>query len=214
VTCRQLSRPLRVALALSVVAGACACTDRGPPPSARGPAPAPPSTASLAAGTPTADVPTSGTPTLARAPTNCPPPRPKLQRVSSRLAPLTGGRPVWAGFYARLDPRSGRLHLEEDAPHTPDGWRIKVLWAVAEDQLTPVTVHGRELRTGKALRIDVGDAPQSRVATLDPANPGTPAFQGEPREFPSYVYFPRAGCYAIEARWGAGHWRFVLAVGR
>jgi hypothetical protein len=134
--------------------------------------------------------------------------------VTSRLAPLAGRRPVWAGFYARLDPMSGRLHLEKDAPHTADGWRIKVLWAVAENQRTAVTVHARELPSGRPLRIDIDDAPKSGVATLDPANPGTPALQGEPREFPSYMYFPHAGCFEVEARWAGGHWRFVIGVGR
>ncbi len=58
------------------------------------------------------------------------------------------------------------------------------------------------------------DSPAT-AATLDPANPGVPITSPRAyREFPSYGYFPGAGCYVLQATWGRGAWRIVVGVGR
>src|SRR6266511_4284798 len=88
-------------------------------------------------------------PTLAPAPTSCAGPKPHREKVSPDLAPLAGQRPVWAGFYAPLDVKSGTLTAA-----------------------------------------------------------------GEPREFPSYLYFAASGCYELHASWPGGGWKMVLGVGR
>jgi hypothetical protein len=152
--------------------------------------------------------------TLGPAPKSCPGPKPKRERVSTQLAPLAGRDPVWAGFYARLDERTGALHLARDTPRTSNGWRVKVLWAVAEHERAVIALRGRDLTSRARVRFGVGSAAVSTVGLLDPRKPGTPAFAGEPREYPSYLYFPEAGCYRLRATWPGGHWRMVLGVGR
>jgi hypothetical protein len=152
--------------------------------------------------------------TLKPAPISCPEPKPKREKVSPRLGPLAGQRPVWAGFYARLDMRTGTLHLLRDTRRTTHGWRIKTLWAVAADEHSLVGLRGHDIETGAAVKFEVGEAAVSTAGLLNPAKPGTPTPQGEPKEFPSYLYFPAAGCYELSARWQGGSWKMALGVGR
>ena len=56
-----------------------------------------------------------------------------------------------------------------------------------------------------------GQQPQA-VAVLAPEE-GNSTVPGV-ADLPSYGYFPRSGCYALEARWPTGGWRMVFAVGR
>jgi len=153
-------------------------------------------------------------PTLAPAPTSCAGPKPHREKVSPDLAPLAGQRPVWAGFYAPLDVKSGALHLPTDTPRTSNGWRIKTLWAVAEDQQGLVKVRGDDIKTGAVVRFKVGEAAISTTGVLDPRKPGTVTAAGEPREFPSYLYFAASGCYELHASWPGGGWKMVLGFGR
>jgi len=130
------------------------------------------------------------------------------------LAPLAGQRPVWAGFYARLDEATGALHLPRDTPRTSKGWRIKTLWAVAEHQPGLVESRGHHIKTRAHVRFEVGEAAVSTVGLLNPKMPGTVTPEGEPKEFPSYLYFPASGCYELQASWQGGKWKMVLGVGR
>ena len=90
----------------------------------------------------------------------------------------------------------------------------KTLWAVAEDQREPVKVRGHDLETGTAVAFEVGEAELSTTAMLDPRRPGTVTSASEPKEFPSYLYFPASGCYELRASWPGGEWKMVLGVGR
>src|SRR6266545_4908853 len=114
--------------------------------------------------------------------------------------------------YART--RSDFLRWAETAPRTSNGWRIKTLWAVAEDQQGLVKVRGDDIKTGAVVRFKVGEAAISTTGVLDPRKPGTVTAAGEPREFPSYLYFAASGCYELHASWPGGGWKMVLGVGR
>ena len=77
-----------------------------------------------------------------------------------------------------------------------------------------VELRGRDTETGAELRFEVGEAPIATVGVLDPEKPGTVTPEGEPKEFPSYLYFPASGCYELDATWPGGKWKMVLGVGR
>lgn len=61
----------------------------------------------------------------------------------------------------------------------------------------------------KANAFHAGDA----EPRLDPSHPGAVS-EGDWKEFPSYLYFPRAGCYALRARWPGGEWDLGFGFGR
>jgi hypothetical protein len=126
-----------------------------------------------------------------------------------------GKAPVWGGFYGHWDA-SGALHLFRPFQRTASGWRDKVLWLVAHDQRRVIRLHGHNLKTGAPVRFDVelsGEGIKT-VGFLNHGKPGAVSGTGEPREFPSFLYFPRAGCYALSARWSGGQWGMVLGFGR
>jgi hypothetical protein len=79
----------------------------------------------------------------------------------------------------------------------------------------PARITGRELATGAALWFKIGDEAREPApfGTLDPANPGVPPTSDGYKEFPSYLYVPQAGCYAVEAEWTDGRWRLVFGLG-
>jgi hypothetical protein len=153
---------------------------------------------------------------LTAAPTNCPGPKPSLKQVTPSVGPVLGQRPAWAAFYARVDPQTGALHMTADIPRTRDGWRDKVLWLVASHQKGVIRLRGRDLASGTPLKFHVqlsgvGIGP---VGLLNHGIPGAVTNPGEPKQFPSYVYFPRAGCYTLGASWEGGSWRVVVGLGR
>jgi hypothetical protein len=162
-------------------------------------------------------VPTSPKPArrLAATPADCPGPNPRKLTSFGNYGNLIGSSPVWAGAYATFDTRRGGYHVQRDAPRSRYGWRIKVLWVVADTVEGRVRVTGSAVNRRSRLWFEVGDRDERPVpqAMLDPARPGVPA-TGDFREFPSYVYIPRAGCYLLQASWLGGAWRLVVGLGR
>jgi hypothetical protein len=152
---------------------------------------------------------------LARAPSTCTGPTPRLVGFGD-YGNLAGSSPLWAGFYAAFDPAGQRYRIERDAPRTTYGWRIKVLWIVGPKLDRPARFEAGELATGAALWFEIGeeDREPAPFGTLDPANPGVPPTNDGYKEFPSYLYVPQAGCYALEAEWPDGRWRLVFGLGR
>jgi hypothetical protein len=165
----------------------------------------------------TASAPTPPRPArrLAAAPTNCTGPAPRMVAFGD-YGNLIGTSPVWAGVYAAFDRRQQAYHVEAGAPRTVHGWRVKDLWIVAPKIESPVRVVGGELGGSQSLWFEVAERDDKPVsaAVLDPARPGVPPSVDGYKEFPSYVYIPRAGCYFLEARWPGGHWRLVFGLGR
>jgi hypothetical protein len=54
----------------------------------------------------------------------------------------------------------------------------------------------------------------STVATIDPKAPAIPVAHGGWREYPSYAYFPSAGCYLLTATWTDGRSQLGFGFGR
>jgi len=152
--------------------------------------------------------------TLRSPPAGCPGPSAEPQRPTRLYGKLYGRQPVWGGFYAEFDPHVHVFHAA-DAPRTDTGWRIKVLWIVHRDQSDPVVLSAHR-GDGEPVWFEIAviGPPPATSAGLDPAHPENVAERGGWKEFPSYVYFPSAGCYTLEASWRGGRWRIGFGFGR
>jgi hypothetical protein len=126
---------------------------------------------------------------------------------------LIGRGPVWGGFYTDHPPRRG-IFVSPDAPRTPLGWRIKVLWVMKADNEARVTLEGQDARTGAALWFKPSNADAGPSATLDPTQPGAPSENSRWLNFPSYLFFPGAGCFRLGVRSSSGGWEMVFGFGR
>ena len=140
--------------------------------------------------------------------------------MSRLYGPLIGQSPLWAGFYARFDEDRDSFRAA-DAPRRRHGYRVKVLWimdARAGDRIMdphadePITLTGSNLKTFDPVYFSF-EGPPRPFAILDPEEPGTVSENPRWAEFPSYVFFPRAGCYEFETGTEKGPWRLVLAIG-
>lgn len=150
---------------------------------------------------------------LAPSPTTCPGPKPLLEQVTPSLGQVMGRKPAWADF--GTNPRTGILHLR-GAHRTRYGWREKVLWLVAYRHKGVIRLQGHNVTTGAAIRFDVVNwgAGVTQVGLLNRGEPGAVTGPREPKQFPSHIYFPRAGCYALSASWKGGSWKVVLGLGQ
>lgn len=162
---------------------------------------------------------TSPSPKVARSlgppPRGCGAPRLSRSAVSPNYAPLLGRAPVWFGPYLSVDERRSTFHVLADAPRTERGWRVKFLWVIGPAQDAPVTLRGGDLSGEHQVPLELEGAEVAASATLDPERPGAlPDPSSGFKEFPSYLYFPAAGCYFLEASWPGGSWKIAFAVGR
>jgi hypothetical protein len=75
-----------------------------------------------------------------------------------------------------------------------------------------------DLTSGRPLSITIGGTytERSTAPLLDPARPNHPDVPDKPdtHEWGSYVVFPLAGCYQLDARWPEGFWSLVFSFGR
>jgi hypothetical protein len=146
-------------------------------------------------------------------PTDCAGPAPDPHPVVRFYGALEGEKPVWGGIYADYRPEHQAFYAA-GAPRTKYGYRIKVLWIIHPRHKTPVTIEGRGLNRDKPLYFDVGGSGSPvPSAQLDPKNPGTIP-EHDWKEYPSYLFFSRAGCYELKASWSDGSWRRVFGFGR
>jgi hypothetical protein len=149
---------------------------------------------------------------LTRAPEACDGPVPRPKQVDPRYGRLVGDSPVWGGVYAEFDANT-RAYRALDAPRAEYGWRIKVLWLIEPEHGEIIDVRGVNTSTGESLWFAaVGEDPLTPLV-LDPAQ-GAPSESGGWKEFPSYLYFPRAGCYELGATWSGGAWQLGFGLGR
>lgn len=149
---------------------------------------------------------------LTQSPAGCPGPLPQVH--SGQAGGFFGSTPLSGGIYARLDKATGAFQASQ-APRTQYGFRIKVLWVVAAHQASPVSLKGFNANTGAPILIslaNISDRPSASVA-LDPLHPGTPSSHRGNSEFPSYLYFPSAGCYRLQADWSNGSWTMGFGFG-
>jgi hypothetical protein len=77
-----------------------------------------------------------------------------------------------------------------------------------------VEVTGFNPSTGELLWFAPEDEDPATSLVVDSEAPGVlPQGRGW-KEFPSYLYFPRAGCYVLTAEWPGGAWRLGFGLGR
>lgn len=136
-----------------------------------------------------------------------------------------GTKPLWVFAYATWSARTQSLRVNQDRFYRRRklGWPIKLLWELDALQRDPVQVTVRSRRTGRLIWLAIGGQREpyfvdslTRTPILDPAHPGHPDTSDQPvrHEWGSIVYFPRAGCYELSARWPGGSWTFVFGFGR
>jgi hypothetical protein len=121
-----------------------------------------------------------------------------------------GPGPCGAGPYAELDS-SINAYRASDAPRTDYGWRVKILWIMHPEQTIPVALEGTNVTTGEPLWFALEGEDTSIGASLDPAHPENENLGW--KEFPSYVFFPSADCYAVEAAGSGGTWQLGFGIG-
>jgi hypothetical protein len=157
--------------------------------------------------------------TLGRAPATCagaePVPR---SRPFAAYGTLFGTEPLWTGVYAAFDAARNAFVVPAVGYHrTRDGWPVKFLWITPRSEASPIDLKLTGAAGDPVLFwfggvLDV----HTRAPILDPANPGHPDTDdhADNHEWGSIVYFPKAGCYTLEAAWQGGSWRFVFGFGR
>ncbi len=131
-----------------------------------------------------------------------------------------GESPFWLGLYLRRDPSTSVWRYATNLLPLKgnDGWAVKFVWLVARTIKNPVRVSITDLASGRPLSITIVGTYTERSATtlLDPARPSHPDVPDKPNthEWGSYVVFPRASCYRLDARWPQGFWSLVFSFGR
>src|SRR6266536_910956 len=119
-----------------------------------------------------------------------------------------GQSPFWVGPYLGLDPDASIWRYGEGLSlRGNDGWAVKFLWYL-EQQATPGRVSITELVSGQPIAI-VGHGERSTALVLEPST----AFVYPEHTWGSYVVFPRAGCYRLDAQWAGGSWSLVFSFG-
>jgi hypothetical protein len=150
---------------------------------------------------------------LGEAPVGCPGPVLKPKEVADFVGPMRGGTPLWAGFYARYDEDRNAFEVP-DAVLTDHGWRVKILFIVEPHQTTPVALVAASGQGAVGqMKVEIVDSAEPMVRVLfDPKLGGT-EFDGW-GNFPSYAYFPSAGCYSLVMESDRGNWRLGFGFGQ
>jgi hypothetical protein len=202
----------RIIVAATVIAAGAACSgERGKAARGNGPVETSPRITSSLGSSSTSEHPEIAV-RLRPAPDDCHGPAPQPTTVTPAYGKLIGQKPMWGGFYAAYREQR-QAFSAPDAPPKTYGFRVKVLWIMWPKQQVPVRITGTNLANGAPLYFDIEDvAKHDRAATLNPGAGGI-GEQGW-REFPSYLYFDRAGCFELKADWEGGSWRLVFGLGR
>jgi hypothetical protein len=215
---RGASSPMAFSIAAALVACLVACSPSAAPSAPEAVQPESPTTSAtppMAATSSPQSLPPSPSPEpLAAAPADCPGPEPRTQTVADFVGPVAFGPPLWAGVYATYDPAKN-AYSAPDAPLTEQGWRIKILFLLEPGQDATVELVGEGVAgTDAAVRFAVGGTTPWAVGVFDPESPAIPVQHGGWREYPTYAYFPTAGCYLLTATWTGGRSQLGFGLGR
>ncbi len=150
--------------------------------------------------------------TLGRLPNDCPV-GPVGKEISRHFGAAIGGSPVWTV--------NGDSIFDLGFFLTKNGWAIKTLWVIEPNFKGKVAIHGRNNEDGSPLLFSpqgvARDNQPIQNPVLDAQNPGIPLqhqdAEGYWREWPGYMYAPKAGCYYLEADWSGGNWKINIAIG-
>lgn len=148
---------------------------------------------------PTVEVP------LGEPPQDCPP-GPTPERGGIGASPLRAYG-SFGGEHATMELPPQYSH------HTEYGWVQKIGWSMAKTQQEPITIRGTNLQDRTPLWFELLNGSPTKQLLLDPQKPL--ADWGEDTlAFPSLIYIPKAGCYALEGTWNGGQWSVTFAAGR
>jgi hypothetical protein len=171
------------------------------------PSPTPYPTATLAA------------PALGAVPATCPQGAALVPFDTATIIPGIGGTDVWI-----VGPFSGpraTAHLASMYPsdYTPLGWPLQIQVAIASTGTLPITLTGRDLRTGYPLWFQANDPgtgapPATPSLTIDPTQLQSSTGDGKWLLWFGVLYLPEASCYIIQSAWAGGGWTANLAAGR
>jgi len=130
-----------------------------------------------------------------------------------------GESPFWLGLYLKRDANVSAWRYAADIGlKGKDGWAVKFLWLLARTVSAPTRVSIVDLASGRPLLITIVGSyvERSTAPLLDPTKPGHPDVPDKPdtHEWGSYVVFPRAGCYRLEAQLPGGAWHLIFSFGR
>jgi hypothetical protein len=132
-------------------------------------------------------------------------PAPKV--IAPYWGPASGASPLWIiGF----DGQRATMQLAR-AKET-DGYVAKVIFAVEPGFATSITVAGKNLADNTPIRFQVGSSAATPTLVLDPAHPAISGLHGQWVEWPTSLYLPRAGCYALTATW-SNHTALTVSFG-
>jgi hypothetical protein len=116
--------------------------------------------------------------------------------------------PLWVRPDVRVDPATSIWRTNVRDLHV-GGWPIKWLWQAAPNT-APLNVSITDLTRGGKLIVAIHGSQRSRTTTLDAENKLV-----EPaNSWSSYVLFPGAGCYRLDAEWSSGIRSLTFAFGR
>lgn len=153
------------------------------------------------------------------APTACPVTPMPISTPPGLSGSWIGTSPLWTFPYGRRDPSASTIHGTTAWWVKRRGWELKFLWELSADETAPVALSITALATGQPVLFHIGGVNDelTRNPVLDPAHPGIPDPFGEyqaTKAWSSGVYFPGAGCYALDASWSGGAVHYVFAFGR
>lgn len=157
-------------------------------------------------------------PTLGAVPASCPQGAALVPFDTATIIPGIGGKDVWI-----VGPFSGpraTAHLASmnSSDYTPLGWPLQIQIAIASTSTQPITLTGRDVRTGYPIWF--------QASTPEPAAPATPSLTIDPTLLQSstgdgkwllwfgVLYLPGASCYTIQSAWAGGGWTINLAAGQ
>jgi hypothetical protein len=115
--------------------------------------------------------------------------------------------PVWVRPDVRVDAGTSIWRTNVQALYL-GGWPVKWLWQAAPNT-APIRVSITDLTRGGAL-IAIHGSQKSRTTTLDSGN----VLVEPANSWSSYVLFPGAGCYRLDATWQGGTHSLTFAFGR
>jgi hypothetical protein len=154
------------------------------------------------------------------APTTCPGMGPTPTSTPPGLeGAWVGASPFWLGPYLERDPSMSVWRYAADMGlKGRDGWAVKFVWLLAWTMTARARVSITNLESSRLVSITIGGSytERSTAPLLDPMRPSHPDVPDKPytHEWGSYVVFPRAGCYRLDAQWPGGSRQLVFAFGR
>jgi hypothetical protein len=157
-------------------------------------------------------------PALGAVPTFCAQGAALVPFDTATIIPGIGGKDVWI-----VGPFSGpraTAHLASAPPsdYTPLGWPLQIQVAIVSTATQPITLTGRDVRTGYPLWFQASTQEPAALATpsltIDPTLLQSSTGDGKWLLWFGVLYLPGASCYQLQSAWAGGGWTINLAAGQ